>query len=310
MISIYKKQLDALVELERLEAGAWINVIAPSKEEIDLLSSSLNIDSSQIESILDEEERARVEVLPDYTLIIVDVPYLKKDHYNQIYQTIPIAIIILDYTIVTVCLRELPLFKDFIDGNVNGFETDTRNRFLLQILYRNASYFLDYLREIEKRSDTIELSLRQSMKNKELLQLLALEKSLVYFTVSLKSADSVLERLLRLDKLINNPDDERLLEDVIIEHRQAIEMSSIYSGVLNGMVNASASLISNNLNILMKTLTSITLIISIPTMIGSFYGMNVGLPLQDHPQAFLLILFISGSLSLLLAFYMIRNKMF
>jgi magnesium transporter len=310
MISIYKKINDQFMELDQLEEGAWINVVDPSNEEVRLLSDTLNIHAEQIESILDEEERARIEVYPNYTLIIVDVPYMNKENNNRIYQTIPIAIILLDYSIVTVCLRELPLFKDLIDGKVNEFYTDKRTRFILQILYRNASYYLDYLREIEKRSDQIECSLQKSMKNKELLQLLALEKSLVYFTVSLKSADAVLEKMLRLDAIKQYPSDERLLEDVIIEHRQAIEMSAIYSGVLNGMVNASASIISNNLNILMKTLTSITLIISIPTMIGSFYGMNVVLPLQDHPYAFIIILFLSITISFLLAFYMIRKKMF
>ena len=160
-------------------------------------------------------------------------------------------------------------------------------------------------------SHSIEHELHKSMKNKELIELFDLEKSLVYFTTSLRSNEMVLEKMLRLESIKKYPEDRELLEDVIIENKQAIEMANIYSNILNGTMDAFASIISNNLNIVMKTLTSITIVMSVPTMIASFYGMNVeGMPLANMPHSFFIIISMSFIISVLIAIFMIKKKLF
>ena len=177
--------------------------------------------------------------------------------------------------LITVCLEETPILTAFMDGRVRDFHTFMKTRFILQILYKNATQYLQYLRIIDKKSEVIENKLHQSQKNEELIELLELQKSLVYFTTSLRSNEVVLEKLLRIDKIKKYPEDTDLLEDVIVENKQAMEMTSIYNGILSGTMDTFASVISNNLNIVMKFLATVTIVMSIPTMVASFYGMNV-----------------------------------
>ncbi len=311
MKNIYKTYETGFKQIEEFETGAWINLIHPTQKEIAEVSKQFDIEVNHIVSALDEEERARIETDEDYTLIIVDVPIKENEEAYEGYGTIPLAIILGDDYIITVCLKNIQLLEDFSSGKIKGFFTFKKTRFILQLLYKNASYFLQYLRYIDKASLRIEQELHKSMKNKELIQLLGLEKSLVYFTTSLRANEIVLEKMMRMDTIKQYPEDKELLEDVIIENKQAIEMANIYSNILSGTMDAFASVISNNLNIVMKMLTSITIVISIPTMIASFFGMNVDLPFtQGNPLAFTYIIVISTVITALSVIFMMKKKLF
>lgn len=311
MKQIYKTFETGFEKIDTFEDGAWINLINPTPQEINEVSAQFDIEINHILSALDEEERARIEVDDNCTVIIVDVPIKEAESGVGDYVTIPMTIILGDKFIITACLKNIKLLEDFSSGKVRGFFTYKKTRFILQLLYKNASYFLQYLRQIDRMSHKIEQELHKSMKNKELIQLLDLEKSLVYFTTSLRANEIVLEKMMRMETIKQYPEDKELLEDVIIENKQAIEMANIYSNILSGTMDAFASVISNNLNIVMKTLTSITIVMSIPTMIASFFGMNVpGIPLSGSPHAFLGIVIMSFILSAILACYMIKKKLF
>lgn len=311
MKQIYKTFETGFEKIDTFEDGAWINLINPTPQEINEISAQFDIEVNHILSALDEEERARIEVDDNCTVIIVDVPIKEAESGVGDYVTIPMTIILGDKFIITTCLKNIKLLEDFSSGKVRGFFTYKKTRFILQLLYKNASYFLQYLRQIDRMSHKIEQELHKSMKNKELIQLLDLEKSLVYFTTSLRANEIVLEKMMRMETIKQYPEDKELLEDVIIENKQAIEMANIYSNILSGTMDAFASVISNNLNIVMKTLTSITIVMSIPTMIASFFGMNVpGIPLSGSPHAFVGIVIMSFIVSAILAVYMIRKKLF
>lgn len=310
MIQIYKKVENELLQLNTVEDGIWVNLVNPTASEIKEVSEKFNIECNDLKAALDEEERARIETEENYFVFLVDVPIIEKDSNSDIYATIPLGIILAKNFIITVCTKDLPLLNEFIENRVRGFYTFKKTRFILQILYKNASYFLRYLRLIDRKSNQIEQELHKSMKNKELIHLLALEKSLVYFSTSLRANEIVLEKMLRLENIKKYPDDKDLLEDVITENKQAIEMANIYSKILSETRDAFASVISNNLNIVMKFLTSITIVMSIPTIIASFYGMNVALPMSKNPDAFLYILLITFFLSIISAFIMAKKKMF
>ena len=206
-----------------------------------------------------------------------------------------------------------PVLTAFMDGRVRDFHTFMKTRFILQILYKNATQYLQYLRIIDKKSEVIENKLHQSQKNEELIELLELQKSLVYFTTSLRSNEVVLEKLLRIDKIKKYPEDTDLLEDVIVENKQAMEMTSIYNGILSGTMDTFASVISNNLNIVMKFLATVTIVMSIPTMVASFYGMNVrasGMPFAEHPYGFGIVLFFTLVLTLIVAYIFNKKDLF
>jgi len=312
MLSIYKtNELQQLERLTDIQEGSWINLVKPTQQEIELISEKLKIDENDIKYVLDAEETARIETEDHYTLIIVDVPTIEIDETSEFYTTIPLAIIVTASNhIVTVCLKELKILENFIDNKVKEFYTYKKTRFIYQILYKNATLFLQYLRLIDRQSNRIEKELHKSLKNKELIQLLDLEKSLVFFSTSLRSNEVVLDRLHRVEHIKHYPEDEELLEDVIIENKQAIEMSNIYSGILSGMMDAFASVISNNLNMVMKTLTSITIVLAIPTLIASLFGMNVPLPFQNNRYGLLIIVTLSFSISLIVAIIMRKKNLF
>ena len=293
--------------------SCWVALTNPSAGELLDISSQFQIDIDDLKAPLDEEERSRIEVEDGYTLILVDIPVIEERNDKDWYGTIPMGILMTDDVIFTVCLQETPVLTAFMDGRVRNFHTHMKTRFILQILYKNATWFLHYLRIIDKKSDEVEKELHHSSRNRELIELLELEKSLVYFTTSLRSNEVVLEKLLRSDRIKKYPEDEDLLEDVIIENKQAIEMANIYSGILSGTMDAFASVISNNLNIVMKFLASVTIVMSIPTMIASFYGMNVntdGMPFAHSPFGFWGVILVSLVVSLIVVWIFIRKKMF
>ena len=222
------------VRRNEIEPGCWIAMTAPSADELQTVASECSIQLEDLRAALDDEERSRIQVEDDYTLIVVDIPVIEERNGKDWYGTIPLGIAVTDSQIITICLEDTPVLNNFMDGRVREFYTYKKTRFILQILYRNATLFLNYLRNIDKRSELLEKKLREDQKNKELLELQELEKSLVYFTTSLKGNELVLEKLFRIDKIKKYPEDEDLLEDVIVENKQAIEMASIYSGILSG----------------------------------------------------------------------------
>ncbi len=293
MIRRYITENGQLLPIEESCKGCWVSVTAPTKEEIALLSEEFSLESEAFSAALDMEERSRLEVEENYTLILVNVPYNSVQADRELYDTMPLSIILAKDMVITVSSQETPVLRPFSDQKVRGFNTGMRSRFVFQILYHVASLYLIYLRNIDHRSDEIEKTLHRSTKNKELLELLKLEKSLLYFSTSLRANEMVLEKLLRTEAVKKYPEDEDLLEDVIIENKQAIEMANIYSGILNELMNAFSSVISNNLNGVMKLLAIITIAMSVPTMIFSAYGMNVsaaGMPFAQSPYGFAIIL--------------------
>ncbi len=296
MIDIFKTIDKTLFTLEEIEDGAWINLVNPTSEEISLIEDELGVDKDFLRAALDEEESARIEIDNDndHVLILVDTPYVEKTDDHIIYETLPMGIIITNKNIITVCLKNSIVLDQFERNSVRSFETFKKYRFLYQILYKNAQRYLLYLRQIDRMSNYVEKQLHKSMKNKEILQLLDLEKSLVYITTALKANEAVLEKITKMDVFKKYSDDEDLFDDVIVENKQAIEMAHIYSGILSVKMDAFGSIISNNLNIVMKLLTSLTILMAIPTMFSSFYGMNViNIPFADSPYGFWIVIGVS-----------------
>lgn len=313
MVRIFKTIDGSIHQIQEAQDGCWIALTNPTATEIFEISEQFEIEVDDLRAPLDEEERSRIEVEDNYTLILVDVPMIEERNEKDWYGTIPLGIIITDKMIFTICLEDTQVLTRFMEGRVRNFFTYMKTRFILQILYRNASMYLRYLRIIDKKSAQVEEKLHLSTRNQELIELLELEKSLVYFTTSLRSNEVVLEKLLKVETIKKYPEDTELLEDVIIENKQAIEMANIYSGILSGMMDAFASVISNNLNIVMKVLAIITIVMSIPTIVFSAYGMNVnssGMPFADNPWGFLIIILFSVAISIIAALILSKKKFF
>ena len=282
MMTIHKTVDGKMTELESISEGCWVNLTNPNEEELQRVSGALNIEPDFLRAALDEEETSRIDTEEGQTLIIVDTPAVENSSAAVVYSTIPLGIIVTETNIVTVCLKEVSVIRDFQEGLVKGVSTMKKTSFILHILLRVAKRYLQYLKQIDKLYNHMERQLYKSQRNKELIQLLDLEKSLVYFNTSLKANEVTLEKILRGRIVTLYEEDHDLLEDVLIEVRQAIEMAQIYSDIISGMMDAFASVISNNLNVIMKVLTVITILLTVPNIVFGFYGMNVlNLPL-DH----------------------------
>ena len=268
-----------LSPLYEFEPGCWVNLVRPTSEEIAHVLATTGVEEDFLRAALDPEESSRVELEEDQTLLIVDIPTLEESNVEQdeskIFGTLPMGIFVLPNTVITVCLQDTTVLRGIAQNKVRDIHTAMRTRFVLQILLRVAGLFLRNLRMIERDFTKIERRLYDSLKNEELIQLLGLSKSLVYFSASLKGNEVTMEKMLRGRILKLYEDDRDLLEDALIEIRQAIEMAGIYSSILAGTMNAYASVVSNNLNIIMKVLTVITIIMTIPNIIFGFYGMNI-----------------------------------
>ncbi len=290
MISIFKSTQNGLEQLSDFTTGCWVNVTDPTSDEIERLTSQ-GIPQDFITYPLDMDERARSEREDDgKMLILIRIPFFQGVNVDIPYITIPLGMILTDEMIVTVCRRQNDLMTEFAAGKIKNLSTSKRIRFVLRLLLHNAGKFLTHLRQINKMTEDLEDRLQQSMQNKEVLELLKYQKSLVYFTTALKANELLLERLQRSQLFRLYPDDEDLLDDVITENQQAIEMVNISSSILTSMMDAFASIISNNLNVVMKFLASITILVSLPTIITGYYGMNVDLPLGGWQHAWVMIL--------------------
>ena len=315
MINIYEMQPGSreLTETAALKPGVWINLENPSDKELEEVSGKTAIPEDMLKAALDEEERAHIDSDDGSTLVIVDIPIISESADESdwyVYTTLPMAIVYNEAYFVTVCLRETAVLSDFIRGRVRGFDVNKRTRFIYQILYVNATKYLHYLKQIDKISSRVQTKLHKSMKNKELIQLLDLEKALVYFSTSLNSNQIVIERLKTLSGLKHYEDDNEIIDDVIIENKQAIEMATIYRDIMSGTMDAFASVISNNQNIVMKLLTALTICLTIPTVIASLWGMNVPVPFETVSWGFWVIL--AGIVAILIPVIVImfRKRMF
>ena len=301
MIQIYKSINEAnnyLKSLDSIENGSWINIVAPSDEELILISKKTNVPLEFLKAPLDDEETSRIEIEDNSLLVIVDIPFTEMEDNSLTYDTYPLAIIHNEKYLITVCLKNSRILTDFINGKVKSFYTYKKSRFILQILSKISSAYLIYLRQIDKKSLMIEKRLHKSMKNRELIQLHSLEKSLVYFSTSLKANEVTLEKMLKLDMIQRYEEDKDVLEDVIIENKQAIEMTEIYSNILASTMDFFASVISNNLNIVMKVLAAVTILMAIPTVIGGIFGMNFPqMPFINNPKGFDIVIILTFALT-------------
>ena len=300
MIKLFKEENNNLICFQdlddifaKIEKNMWIHLVAPTNEEIIKISKITNLNEEVLLSVMDEEESARLDDDDDFTLIVLDIP-VSADNF---YETYPFAIIYNNDFYVTICKKEIKLV-DLMLKKFKKIEPHKHVRLTLQIMYRIASNYIYTLKVLDSIRNKIEKKLYDSMKNNELLDLMTLNKSLVYFSTSLNANKIVLSKVKKLPEYKKYEDDFELMEDVEVENNQAIEMCTIYRNIVEGMMNAFSSIISNNLNVVMKVLAIITLIISIPTLIASLFGMNVKVPFGNNELGFFIIIGISIILSL------------
>lgn len=308
---IYKgNEETGISRIDEAVEGCWINLIDPTTDEIDSIKA-MGIPADFITYPLDLDERSRTEKEDDgTTLILLRIPFFQGEKLDVPYTSIPMGIILTENMIITVCKRHNVVLDEMLRTRFRGISTAKRSRMVLRILLLTANQFLAYLREINHNTEIVEDKLQASMKNTEVLELLKYQKSLVYFTTALKANELMMERLQKTPLFHRYPEDEDLLEDVLTENQQAIEMVAIAGNILSSMMDAFASIISNNLNVVMKFLASITIVLSIPTIITSFFGMNVTLPIAGEPMAYLWIIGIFLLFSLATIFIFIRRDWF
>ena len=316
MIEFFKTIGGTTNRIDEPERGCWVNVVSPNAEERSWLEQNLGIMPEFVQSSLDDEEKSHVDFDDDtgQVLVVLDCPYVEDDqeleHPSIVqYDTHPLSLLFLPERdmLVSVSLRESDIVEAFTLGRVRQMNTNQRTRLLLQMLLRISQRYLSCLRNIDRQFSANEKELRQTMRNRELIKMLGFEKSLVYFSTSLKSMEATLTRISSGRFLKLYEDDRDLLEDVFIEIRQAMEMCTVLTGVLNGTMNTFGNVISNNLNLTMRTLTIVTIILSIPTMVFSFYGMNTTLPL-DEAWIFPFVLSCVASVAVIVFF--VRSRFF
>lgn len=313
MVHFFRTDDRIIHEESEISPGMWVNMVNPTMSEGENIAKELDIDIQDLLAALDEEESSRVELEDGYTLILVDIPATEIRHEKEAYTTIPLGIILTQDVIITVCTEETPVLQAFIHGRVKEFSTKKKLRFVYQVLFRVATLYQSHLRIIDKKRTEIEERIDDDTEDVDLIDLHALESTLVYFATSLRANSVVLDRLTRYKRLEQYPEDKDLLGDVIVENQQAIEMTSIYKDVINGTRELMSSVLDNRLNNVMKTLTSITLVMGIPTMISGLYGMNVaskGMPLATAPYGFAVICGIILLLCVLILLFLRKKRLF
>ncbi|MBE5763568.1 MAG: magnesium transporter CorA family protein [Clostridiales bacterium] len=323
MIEIFKTNSENKLEVITEESymandfdpkHCWINLVNPSDKEVALISKMSGVDDDAIKAALDDEERSRIELEDNYALVLVDIPVIEEEDDYYSYFTIPLGTIVKDDLFITICLKDTAVIRDFVRNRIKGFSTSMKSRFMFQILGNTAAKFLAYLKQIDKASQRIQIELRKSTKNKEIIQMLDLQNSLVYFSTSLTGNDTVISKIMnakgQLGKFLRiYEEDMDILEDVSIENKQAIEMCSIYRSILATTTEGYASVISNDANSVMKLLTSITLVISIPTLIASIWGMNTWVPGQSSWIGFTVLAVVSVVVTALSVWILKKKKL-
>ncbi|HXF85418.1 MAG TPA: magnesium transporter CorA family protein [Anaerolineales bacterium] len=308
MLTIYKTTEHGLEQLDSMTNGVWVKVIDPTTEEIQQLTE-WGIDPDYINYSLDLDEMPRMERDEDYTFILIRIPHRQLES-DIPYTTIPLGILILGNMIVTICKYDKEMFKVLANGKYRLLKTGKRYRFTLYIFLETATRYLTHLREINRATEAIEDQLQKSTRNRELMELLKYQKSLTYFTTALRANEVMMERVQRTQIFNYYEEDQELLEDVLTENRQAIQMTDIATNILSQMMDAFASIISNNLNVVMKALAALTILLNLPTIVASFYGMNVTLPAQDSPYAFLSIIGMTLALTAVATFIFYKRDWF
>ena len=296
MITVYQIHPDSLVVVSSPTAGCWINVLEATQEDAAQLEA-WGFPSNYVTYALDPGERARVEHSHGVTLIVFLIPHAKPVPIDTPYVTLPLGILITESNIVTICRTRSHILRDIAAGKIPDMPTVHQRRFILKLLLRISEQYLKYLRTIDEAVEQTEVRLHHSLQNREVLELLKYQKCLVYFITALRSNELMLKRLQK-SALLTHAEDEELLEDVLIEIRQAIELTEISERILGQMMGAFTSIISNNLNVVMKFLAAATIIISLPTLVASFFGMNVNLPAANHPLAFWFVIGLAGTLAI------------
>lgn len=318
MIHYYTTANGKLEELDAIQSGCWVNISPPiNAASLEAISEEHGIPLDFLTDSLDMDERSRYEREEEVRLILINSPVLNEaDHLDNeaIYITAPIGIITTEENIFTICPVDIPVLERFLENRVKGVDVMDRSKFVLQIFEQTVYSYLYSLKKLNLKRHLIERELYDSSRTSELKQLLRIEKSLVYFVNSLSSNELLKMKMKRTD-FLKLGDDEYLtdlFEDIIIDNGQALEMSNVYTNILSGTMEAYASIISNNLNIFIQRLTVVTIILMVPTLVASFYGMNVPLPFGhgDSENAFIAILVISVIISLFLVWFFRRKKFF
>lgn len=315
MVQYFTKDDGRLREVDSFEAATWVSILPPfTPEELEELAQYFDIPLDFLTDSLDMEERPRYEREEDVRFILINTPILNEaeDDSDTIYITVPIGIVLLPEHVITISSHENPVLQSFLEDKVKNFDPEDDAMFVLKILEQNVYRFLTCLKKLNLKRNLIEQELFDSSRNRELRQLLGIEKSLVYFVNSLSANELLKMKMKRSDflKIRDDEDKSDLFEDIVIDNGQALEMSNTYTNILNGTMDAYGSIISNNLNNTMRRLTVITIILMVPTLIASFYGMNVDLPFDSHRDVVYYIMGIAMILSLLLAWYFQRKRLF
>jgi len=308
MLTIYKTTEKGLEKLETMTNGAWVNAVDPTPEEIEKLVN-WGMDMDYVNYSLDQDEMARMERDEDYTFILLRIPVYQPES-DIPYNTVPLGIMILGNKIITVCRYESDIFIPLTNGKHRYLKTGKRYRLALYIFLETAARYLNLLREINRATEAVEDRLQKSTQNRELLELLKYQKSLTYFATALRSNEVMMERVQRTQLFNYYEEDQDLLEDVMTENQQAIQMTSINAEILSSMMDAFASIISNNLNVVMKALAALTIVLNMPIIVASLYGMNVTLPAQEHPMAFLMVIGLSLGLTSLATYIFYKRNWF
>ena len=313
MLKVFKTDptTKQIVKVRKMTVDTWIELINPTSDEIKKVVTKTKVDEDLIRKMLDTEELPRVEQGENGTLIVIDAPYLEGEEEEHQYTTYPLGVIISNNGyVITVTPKKVKVLDDFKNNKVLDFRTAKKTKFLIQILYKTASNYLRVLKVVNKEIEEKEKVLKKSMKNEDLIDLLEIEKTLVYFTTSLKANEVVLDKLSKGTIVDFYDDDKDLLDDAVIENKQAIEMSGIYNNILNSIKDTYETIASNNLNNAMKFLAGITIVLSIPTMISSFLGMNIQLgDIMTNKYGFIIIIVLSLVVSLVIAFLLKKKDM-
>lgn len=319
MIQIFKKNGNELVEVQEIQKDCWVNIYPPfTKENLEEIAATHDLPLDYLTDSLDRDEQSRFESEEEADLVVVNTPILNNDliENEALYLTIPIGIISKEDYIITICSYENRVIDDFLNNNIKGFNPADHAMFTLLLFNRNVYYFQYYLREINNKRYAFENEIYRSSRSKDFKHLLDLQKSLIYFVTNLRSNDLMMNKIRRTNflKIREFEEKDDYLEDIVVDSGQAIEMADIYTNILNGTMDSFASIISNNLGIIMQRLTAVTIVLMIPTLVASFYGMNIRLPFQENYEhsyiPFFVVMGISIVLSLLLGWFFMKKRWF
>lgn len=317
MMTIYKWENGGLRETPEFAPSCWINLVEPSTTELEAVLSHFGVPRDFLTDPLDAGERPRFDWEDDATILIVHVPMQtrREDDDDDVvpYRTVPLGIILIGETVITVCSAQTPVTTAFLDQIRRVCPPSDKYRFAFRLLWHAGVLFLRYINDIHSRTSALEDELHRSISNEVILKLFQIEKTFVYFTTSLKADTIALARANTARQMQLSEDDRDFLEDAIVEYQQALETATIHANILNGTLDTFASLINNNLNNVMKYLTAATILLAVPTLVASVYGMNIGLPFQNWPNAFLIVMGLSGLLAAAIGalfFFLSRKRVF